>query len=178
MVKQLKKICTTRKRKTNYGKTIAVAAVVMALSACASGPKHKDIPSLKPELSRVVFQPSNRVPNLIRERWFGEIVRVRNTNKDIVFSSFTHGKQSEAIRWLDLEPGKYEITAQCQPHAAYRGGLSLALASLDVTLEAGESLKLGCELYRPKPREGSTVKKRSSNKREYSARLVELNSYR
>ncbi len=159
----------------HQGKIVVVVCAVLTLSGCASNSKREDIPSLEPELSRVIFEKTNRVPNLIKERWFGEIVRIKNSNKDTVFSSFAADKESSVTRWLDLNPGAYEVVAQCRPHQAFKGGSSnLAIASLDVTLEAGKSLKLGCQLYKPKSKEELADKKRSVNKRQYSVKIVEL----
>lgn len=161
--------------KAKHGKLAFIVCLLLALSGCASSPKNAEIPSLKREQSRVEFEKPNRIPSLIRERWFGKVVRVKNKDKDIVFDSFANPKESPISRWVDLEPGEYEVTAQCRPHQAFQGVQSLALASLKVRLTAGNALSLACRIDKSEYEQGASVdKKGSAKKREYSVRLVEL----
>ena len=146
----------------------SLLTLALVLSACVITPDRSEERNLDKDLARVELEKSHRIPSLFSEHWFGTLVRIKDRSDRVIFSAKSKADMENQIHTLDLNPGTYTLLVLCRTHSPFKGSGSASLASKQVTLNAGETRKFGCEPheYEEEARDG---KKRTV----YEVRLVD-----
>ncbi len=147
------KIKTLLQRLPNKGgflcKSFLTIGLLTGLTACAT---RGDVQSesereraLKPGYARIEFQAADRFPNIFKEKLFGRFSSL-NTESGINVE-FTPENSDQTKRFVDVMPGTYGIKADCDPVKNYSGDQINWLTNHEITVQADQIIKFGCEYY-------------------------------
>lgn len=124
---------------------VLILSIIGLLNACSAKKEANKSIYLNPGFGRIIFKEPNRVPNVFKEKLFGQISSIFTESDSPVPLSLSNSDASR--RYVDLMPGSYKIKVECDPVKNYSGKQVNWLASKNIVINAGQITTLGCESY-------------------------------
>ncbi len=144
--------------------------LLLGLSACSTT---RELPELSEKRGRLIFEPIDRAPFRLDDRLFGRFTLVEDSNKNVIFRRSKTDHRDAQTTFLDLDPGVYNIKAECENLQAFRGHRFIRLVSEEIKVEANRSVILACDLVKVKDKKSELGTQRTPTRGRYKARLIQ-----
>jgi len=121
------------------------SALLVAGCATTGTGNYEEASKLKPGYARIQFQASNHIPHLFQEKLYGLISQLYTADGDSIDIDPTG--ESRSIRYVDVLPGSYKLSANCDPVNNHSGDQYNWLVNHTLEVQANQIATLACEYY-------------------------------